>query len=109
MRRIMCAGIGAVAMLWALSAQGEDLYHDDFKSGEAGAKLGTAIYNSTIGKDHPLGTAPTWEEQLRQKARDAGRKRGERNNRTNSSQDSQSGSGETQSDNDSRTDNTRQP
>jgi hypothetical protein len=109
MKHIMAVGIGTVAMLVAVSASADDLHHDDFQSGEAGAKAGMAIYNNTIGKDNPLKTAPTWEEQARQKARDAGREMGERYNKPKSSQDAQSDSGRRQSDRESHTDNLRQP
>jgi len=109
MKDIMRVGVGALAMLWAVDASASDLHHDDFQSGEAGAKFGTAIYNNTIGKDTPLKSAPTWEEQARQKTRDAGREMGERLHKPTSSQDAQSDSGKRQSEPWPRTDNTRRP
>lgn len=109
MRHILRVGLCAVTLLWAMSAQASDLHHDDFQSGEAGAKAGTAIYNSTIGKDNPLQTAPTWEEQARQKARDMGREHGERLIKPKSSEESRPDSSTKQSETWPRSDNPRRP
>jgi hypothetical protein len=94
-------------MVMTANAIAEDLHHDDYQSGEAGAKLGTAVFNSTIGKDKPIPNTPSFEEQIRQKARDAGHDAGTRSqgrSSDNSSQNSPYGSSSER-----RTDNPRRP
>lgn len=54
----------------------KEIPNQDFQSGEAGAKAGIRLYNSTIGKDQPLETMPSAEDRLRQQMREAGREAG---------------------------------
>lgn len=46
--------------------------------GEAGYKVGAALYNSTIGKANPIPETPSGIDRLHEAAREAGRRAAER-------------------------------
>lgn len=78
MKTLLVTGLFLLGVVGPTAFGGEHDFHDDFQSGEAGAKLGTAIFNNTIGKDNPIPDTPSFEERLREKVREAGREAGQK-------------------------------